>query len=188
MLICAVQADLEYEKTNNTRLTQEIRRQQSASLDTTQVLGARAKPGPPLPVTAETQSPVWTTGSGALKEMRLHDLECKVKSLEKDNERLKEHEEFYINKAREWKTRATRHEKLLKEKGIEVPSRANKENKTNSTVGNSQLEGQDEGKAVLPPSSPTFQLNLHQPREPRRTEEDFRLPESSRREEQCKTQ
>ena len=33
-----------------------------------------------------------------LKEMRLHDAEVKVKSLEKDNARLREHEEFYINK------------------------------------------------------------------------------------------
>ena len=120
-------------------------------------------------------------------------MESKVKSLEKDNARLKEHEEFYINKAREWKNRALKHERLLKEKGITVPSRdnkaaaaANKENHANS--GASSLEAQEEAKMVQAPSSPTIHLDLNQPREPRRTEEDFRLPESSGRQEQCKTQ
>ena len=60
----------------------------------------------------------------------------KVKSLEKDNSRLKEHEEFYINKAREWKNRALKYERSLQEHGIPVPSRGAKpaeaENKENS--------------------------------------------------------
>ena len=174
----------------------EIRRQQSSSLDTTQVGGARARSGPPLrpqPETEPSEPPVWNSGSGALKEMRLYEMESKVKSLEKDNARLKEHEEFYINKAREWKNRALKHERLLKEKGITVPSRdnkaaaaANKENHANS--GASGLEAQEEAKMVQAPSSPTIHLDLNQPREPRRTEEDFRLPESSGRQEQWKTQ
>ena len=56
----------------------------------------------------------------------------KVKSLEKDNSRLKEHEEFYINKAREWKNRALKYERTLEKNGIPVPKRVdrntNKEN------------------------------------------------------------
>ena len=51
-------------------------------------------------------SPVWSSGSGAIKEIRLHTAEMRVKTLEKENVKLKEHEEFYINKAREWKSRA----------------------------------------------------------------------------------
>ena len=73
--------------------------------------------------TSDSQSPVWSSGSGALKEMQLIDLQVKNKSLEKDNARLKEHEEFYIKKAREWKNRALMHERQLKENGLEVPSR-----------------------------------------------------------------
>ena len=53
--------------------------------------------------------------------MRLHDAEVKVKSLEKENVRLKEHEEFYINKAREWKSRALKYERTLQENGVPVP-------------------------------------------------------------------
>ena len=121
MLKFSVQADLEYEKTNSARLTQQLRRQQSAALDTT-CLGARGRvvapqassqPTAPAanisvqtgPPSADSQSPVWSSGSGALKEIQLHELQVKIKSLEKDNARLREHEEFYINKAREWKNR-----------------------------------------------------------------------------------
>merc|ERR1712173_225307 len=71
--------------------------------------------------TTSIESPVWSSGSGALKEMRLHDAEVKVKSLEKENIRLKEHEEFYINKAREWKSRALKYERTLQENGVPVP-------------------------------------------------------------------
>ena len=142
MLKYPVQADLEYERTNNARLTQEMRRQATASLDTT-CLGARGRvvapqtsqpaqqsSNPPInptsntslrsePAPADTQSPVWSSGSGALKEMQLHELQVKTKSLEKDNARLREHEEFYINKAREWKNRALKYERSLKEKGYD---------------------------------------------------------------------
>ena len=54
---------------------------------------------------ATAGSPVWSSGSGAIKEIRLHTAEMRVKSLEKENGKLKEHEEFYINKAREWKSK-----------------------------------------------------------------------------------
>ena len=199
------QVDLEYEKGNNARLTQEIRRQQSSSLDTT-VLGAKRRTVPSV-ASGQTQQPqaaststesdlaVWSSGSGALKEMRLLDLQVKTKSLEKDNSRLKEHEEFYINKAREWKNRALRYEKFLKEKGYEIPSRdTKKEGKenTSTTAGSSQVvqDSKEVGKTAQaqPPTSPTIQLNLHQPREARRTEEDFLLPKSSKRNDECKTQ
>ena len=55
--------------------------------------------------------------------MRLHEAENKVKSLEKDNAKLKEHEEFYITRGDEWKNRALKYEKILNENGISVPSR-----------------------------------------------------------------
>ena len=139
MLKFSVQADLEYEKTNNALLTQQLRRQQSAALDTT-CFGARGRVvAPPAssqptapaanisvqagPPSADSQSPVWSSGSGALKEMQLHELQVKTKSLEKDNSRLREHEDFYINKAREWKSRALKYERILKENGLDVPSR-----------------------------------------------------------------
>ena len=120
--LIASQADLEYEKSVNTRLTQEIRRNQSSAMDTTcfrpQTRASSAQAQSTAASTntsvmtssASSDSPVWSSGSGALKEIRLHDAEMKVKSLEKDNARLKEHEEFYINKAREWKNRALKYE------------------------------------------------------------------------------
>ena len=223
MLKYPVQADLEYERTNNARLTQEMRRQATASLDTT-CLGARGRVAAPQtsqpaqqssntsinttsntslrsePAPADTQSPVWSSGSGALKEMQLHELQVKTKSLEKDNARLREHEEFYINKAREWKNRALKYERSLKEKGFDVPSRdkggEGKENTARNVKEGHSLVTQPaaadttETKGVQQqlPSSPTIQLNLNQPREARRTEEDFRLPESTRKKDECKTQ
>merc|ERR1719445_67774 len=196
-----LQADLEYEKSVNTRLTQEIRRNQSSAMDTTcfrpqtRASSAQAQSSAAstntsvMTSSASSDSPVWSSGRGALKEIRLHDAEMKVKSLEKDNARLKEHEEFYINKAREWKNRALRYEKFLKEKGYEIPSRdTKKEGKenTSTTAGSSQViqdSKEISGKTAQaqPPTSPTIQLNLHQPREARRTEEDFLLPKSSKK-------
>ena len=214
MLKFPVQADLEYEKNNNARLTQQIRRQQTAALDTT-CFGARGRmtvpqtsqPAQPAaisvqtePAPTETQSPVWSSGSGALKEMQLHELQVKTKSLEKDNARLREHEEFYINKAREWKSRALKYEKSLKEKGFAVPSRdkggEGKENATKTVKEGSSLVTQaatadttETKVAQQQPASPAFHLNLNQQRETRRTEEDFRLPQSSgRKADECKTQ
>merc|ERR1719418_443356 len=182
-----LQADLDYEKSVNGRLTQEIRRQQASAMDTTCIgLGQRSAPaaagaGPgqvgKLPqdvgstrlanaaaatnTSASADSPVWSSGSGALKEIRLHDAEMKVKSLEKDNLRLKEHEEFYINKAREWKNRALKYERSLQEHGIPVPSRGAKPAEAENTEN--------------------INLVLTQRPEPRRTEADFRLPEGARK-------
>merc|ERR1711915_696849 len=107
-----LQADLDYEKSHNVRLTQEIRRIQSqAAMDTTSYgLGTKTSSLQPressqasssssastntsvMTTSASSDSPVWSSGSGALKEIRLYDAELKVKSLEKENSRLKEHE------------------------------------------------------------------------------------------------
>ena len=136
---------MDYEKSHNVRLTQEIRRIQSqAAMDTTSFgLGSKSASQQSrassqascttssaastntsmMTTSATSDSPVWSSGSGALKEIRLYDAELKVKSLEKENSRLKEHEEFYINKAREWKNRALKYERTLQDKGIPVPTR-----------------------------------------------------------------
>ena len=133
--------------------------------------------------------------------MQLHELQVKTKSLEKDNARLQEHELFYINKAREWKNRALKLERSLKEKGFDVPSRdkggEGKENTASNAKEGSSLATQaaivatTETKGVQQqhqPASPTINIDLNQPREARRTEEDFRLPESTRKKDECKTQ
>eukprot|EP00090_Calanus_glacialis_P034953 TRINITY_DN5943_c0_g1_i1.p1 TRINITY_DN5943_c0_g1~~TRINITY_DN5943_c0_g1_i1.p1 ORF type:complete len:334 (-),score=101.21 TRINITY_DN5943_c0_g1_i1:99-1100(-) len=127
-----LQADLDYEKTNSTRLTQEIRRFQSSAMDTTvinpKVQARAAEVSSAACNTSATTagSPVWSSGSGAIKEIRLHSAEMRVKSLEKENNKLKEHEEFYINKAREWKSRALKYEKTLEQNGVPVPSKENR--------------------------------------------------------------
>ena len=125
--------------------------------------------------------------------------------MEKDNSRLKEHEEFYINKAREWKNRALKYERTLEKNGIPVPSRTDRNqvnvardtNKENtSQVGNvpeaSKDVSRDTTKEMNAPGSPTENINivLTQKQEPRRTEADFRLPEGSRKKggDDCKTQ
>merc|ERR1712029_258319 len=155
-------------------------------------------------VNTSNESPVWSSGSGALKEMRRHDAEVKVKSLEKENIRLKEHEEFYINKAREWKSRALKYERTLQENGVPVPqprdkrqhqekSEVNKEN-TNS---DSQLQSNKSNPVNKKDTSVSqqdqteeFDLVLKPRQEPKRTAEDFRLPEGSRKRggDDCKTQ
>ena len=125
--------------------------------------------------------------------MQLHELQVKTKSLEKDNARLREHEQFYIAKAREWKNRALKYEKSLKEKGFAVPSRDKtgeaKENTAEKTVKEAVTAESTETKVAQQPASPTIHLNLNQHWETRRTEEDFRLPQSSsRKTEDCKQQ
>ena len=110
MLKFPVQADLEYEKTNNARLTQQIRRQQTAALDALNALNA-----------AKT-------------------------ALE----------------------------------GSSLVTQA-----TSADTTDNKMDQQQQ------PASPPFHLNLNQQRETRRTEEDFRLPQSSSRKakaEDCKTQ
>merc|ERR1712029_111008 len=210
----SLQADLEYERTHIARLTQQLRRQQSSAMETT-CFGAPAQASSTSSAassvstntsvnTTSNESPVWSSGSGALKEMRLHDAEVKVKSLEKENVRLKEHEEFYINKAREWKSRALKYERTLQENGVPVPqprdkrqhqekSEVNKEN-TNS---DSQLQSnksnsvnKKDTSACQQDQTEEFDLVLKPRQEPKRTAEDFRLPEGSRKRggDDCKTQ
>merc|ERR1719186_2569606 len=125
---CTVlKGDLEYEKKNSTRLTQELRRLQSEKMETT-VLGngrnthVREVQEAKAPEPA-VQSPVWSNGAGVIKEIILQELEVKNKRLEKEKKELKQHEEFYINKAREWKTWALKYEKVLKNNNITYESR-----------------------------------------------------------------
>jgi len=128
-----LQADLDYEKSNSTRLTQEIRRYQASAMDTT-VIQPKAQPAKHPEVSSAAcntsvttaGSPVWSSGSGAIKEIRLHNAEMRVKTLEKENVKLKEHEEFYINKAREWKSRALKYERTMEQHGVIVPGKENK--------------------------------------------------------------
>merc|ERR1712025_213387 len=139
-----LQADLEYEKANSQRLTQEIRRYQTSAMDTT-VIQPKTQPkkhaevSTPACHTSETSvgSPVWSSGSGAIKEIRLHNAEMRVKTLEKVNVKLKEHEEFYINKAREWKSRALKYERTMEQHGVVVPG---KENRRETVVGAANSE------------------------------------------------
>ena len=229
------QADLDYEKSNNVRLTQEIRRNQSSAMDTTcyglsskqssmaarqtssSTTASSASASTNTSVltnnSASSDSPVWAGGSGALKEFRLHDAEMKVKALEKDNAKLRDHEEFYINKAREWKNRALKYERTLQERGIPVPSRGdkaktvvvtenNKENTAVDTSSNHHANSMSTSRQQIDTSSsvketsvsaasgsPTIKLNLFNRQEPRMTEEDFKLPEGSRKKpDECKTQ
>ena len=134
----------------------------------------------------------------------------KVKSLEKDNAKLKDHEEFYINKAREWKNRALKYERVLQERGIPVPTRGDKvktvvvESDKENTVDTSNHQASNsmstsrqtmdtssakETSVAAAPASPTIKLNLFNRQEPRMTEEDFKLPEGSRKKpDDCKTQ
>ena len=76
-------------------------------------------------------------------------------------------------------------EKSLKEKGFDVPSRdkggEGKENAAKTVMEASSTAETTETKVAQQPASPTFHLNLNQQRETRRTEEDFRLPQSSNR-------
>ena len=153
------QADLEYEKANSQRLTQEIRRYQTSAMDTT-VIQPKTQPkkhaevSTPACHTSETSvaSPVWSSGSGAIKEIRLHNAEMRVKTLEKENSKLKEHEEFYINKAREWKSRALKYEKTMEHHGVAVPGKENRrEIVTSANAGNTGTENPD---PVIPACDP----------------------------------
>ena len=57
-----------------------------------------------------------------------------MRALEKENKTRKEHEEFYIDKAREWKNRALKYERLLEKNNIVVPNKENKP-KTDDSSG-----------------------------------------------------
>ena len=93
-------------------------------------------------------SPVWSSGSGAIKEIRLHNAEMRVKTLEKENVKLKEHEEFYINKAREWKSRALKYERTMEQHGVIVPG---KENKKDAVVESSSSASENNAPAQAVP-------------------------------------
>jgi len=131
-----LQADLDYEKSNGTRLTQEMRRYQASAMDTT-MIQPKAQPAKNPEASSfscmqhfcsvtNAGSPVWSSGSGATKEIRLHTAEMRVKTQGKENVKLKEHEEFYINKAREWKSRALKYERTMEQHGVVVPGKENK--------------------------------------------------------------
>ena len=78
--------------------------------------------------TSETSvaSPVWSSGSGAIKEIRLHNAEMRVKTLEKENSKLKEYEEFYNNNTREWKSRTLMYEETMEHHGVAVSGKENR--------------------------------------------------------------
>merc|ERR1712096_168845 len=189
---------------NNTRLTQEIRRFQSSAMDTT-VINPKVQSRTSELNSASTNtsvttagSPVWSSGSGAIKEIRLHSAEMRVKSLEKENGKLKEHEEFYINKAREWKSRALKYEKVMELNGVPVPTKENRKVTSESGTANTSanplkdLQNLRSETAGAFPVTPTedIKLVLSRRSEARRTEEDFKLPEapSKNKPDDCKTQ
>merc|ERR1719184_214283 len=74
---------------------------------------------------AQQDSPVWSSGSGAIKEIRLHEAEMTVKSLEVEVKKVKEHEEHYMYKAKEWKNRCLKYERTLVSNKIPVPGKEN---------------------------------------------------------------
>ena len=164
-------------------------------------------------------SPVWSSGSGAIKEIRLHEAEMKVKSLERENSKLREHEEFYINKAREWKNRALRYERTMEQSGLPFKrkeggvkkSEAPQETANEMIVEDAenskkyQAAGFSPRKSVNPlqdlhnlqaernacPVTPTedLKLVLSTRSQVQRTEEDFKLPKSSlKNQNECPTQ
>jgi len=200
-----LQADLDYEKSNSTRLTQEMRRYQASAMDTT-VIQPKAQPAKIprflqlhatlLSSVTTAGSPVWFSGSGAIKEIRLHTAEMRVTTLEKENVKLKEHEEFYINKAREWKSRALKYERTMEQHGVvpgksvpikSVPIPDAETAKVYQAAGLSPrtkanpLQDLQNLRAESGPAPPTptedIKLVLSRRSEPRRTEADFRLPE-----------
>ena len=58
-----------------------------------------------------------------MKEMILHDTKMKVKELERKIEKLKQTENHFLEKAREWKMRALDYEKLLTSHGVKFVRR-----------------------------------------------------------------
>merc|ERR1712142_1456758 len=220
-----LQADLDYEKTNNARLTQQLRRLQSSAMDTT-LVDKKTNPKVKENETCGSStsapaagSPVWSSGSGAIKEIRLHEAEMKVKSLERENSKLREHEEFYINKAGEWKNRALRYERTMEQSGLPFKrkeggvkkSEAPQETANEMIVEDAenskkyQAAGFSPRKSVNPlqdlhnlqaernacPVPPTedIKLVLSTRSQVQRTEEDFKLPESSlKNQNECPTQ
>ena len=158
-----LQADLDYEKANSTRITQEIRRYQASAMDTTAI----------QPKTQGSRSFIslvqhlgnhcrvfslvfWEWG---IKEMRLHNAEMRAKTLEKENVKLEEHEEFYINKAREWNSRALKYERTMEQHGVVV---SGKENRRDTVVKAANSEPDKPPSLSLP--SPFLYLTQKQSR------------------------
>ena len=56
-----------------------------------------------------------------------------MNSLEMENLMLKEHEEFYIDKAREWNGRVSKYEKTLEKNVIKVPGKEKSEEEEATT-------------------------------------------------------
>ena len=50
-----------------------------------------------------------------------------MRALEIEVEKRKTHEEFYIDKAREWKNRALKYERKLEQHGLPVPGKENRQ-------------------------------------------------------------
>merc|ERR1712181_78404 len=107
-----LQSDLDYEKAVVARLTQDARRLQANAMETT-VVAPRASVAA-TNTSALPDSPVWSSGSGAIKEIRLHEAEMKVKTLEGE-----------VNKAKELKNRCLKYERTLVSNKIPVPGKEN---------------------------------------------------------------
>merc|ERR1712110_449217 len=125
-----LQSDLDYEKAVVTRLTQDARRLQANAMETT-VMAPRASVAA-TNTSAQPDSPVWSSGSGAIKEIRLHEAEMKVKYLEVEVKKVKQHEEHYMEKAKEWKNRCLKYERTLVSNKIPVPGKENVQQSTAS--------------------------------------------------------
>jgi len=209
-----LQSDLDYEKAVVARLTQDARRLQANAMETT-VVAPRASVAA-TNTSALPDSPVWSSGSGAIKEIRLHEAE--MKTLEGEVKKVKEHEEHYMNKAKEWKNRCLKYERTLVSNKIPVPGKENvaasaqpvKEVQIveNSTEESSTpVAGLDQHRPPLTnlqklsrhnaavegantSVTPTedFQLVLDRNLAPRQTEKDFKLPPSGAKKDDCKTQ
>ena len=74
-------------------------------------------------VCRQENSGIWAGGSGTLKEFELYELRAKCKKQERDLAILRQNQDFYMDKGREWKGRALGLEKLLTAHGVPVPKR-----------------------------------------------------------------
>jgi len=117
--------DLEYERQNVARLTNKLRCLQNDKMETT-VLAPRsnhaaAAAGPTdtkATNTSTSGSPVWTSGSGTIKEVHMYELEHRNRHMAKEIEKLKYNEKFYMDRGSSWKSTAMRYEGILRENGI----------------------------------------------------------------------
>merc|ERR1712083_1120652 len=190
----------------------EIRRLQSSAMETTVFMPRKEAAATKTETvvaatntsaTAPADSPTWSSGSGAIKEIRLHDAEMKVKSLEKENAKVKEREEFYINKAREWKNKYLKLERTAEVNGFPLLNKAsqpkiqdqaeatnppNTENEVNRLREVQNIPDQVDTRNNPPTPTELMKLDLSRRPEPRRTEADFKLPAKGKSKDDCKTQ